>query len=146
MADEKDKKKRAGVGFLDRRGAQAIYRKLNEAHGDGTIANASVSKKEMAAANSNANIGPVDAPMPHVPHGTANALRLILAAWPVQTATVDLSFPMSNVRHANDSGMKRLTAICSLWVYSFLDIRRRTLPPQTGMLSNSNGSSVGRTS
>ena len=78
----------------------------------GTIANALVSKKEMAAANSNANIGPVDAPMPHVPQGTANALRLILADWPVQTATVDLSFQMFNVRHANEWAMWRNTATC----------------------------------
>jgi hypothetical protein len=56
--------------------------------------------------------GPVDAPMPHVPHGTANALRLILAAWPVQTATVDLSFQMSNVRHANEWATWRNTATC----------------------------------
>jgi hypothetical protein len=55
----------------------------------------------MAVANSNKNIGPVDAPIPHVPHGNDNALRLIQADWPVQTATVDLSFQMFNVRHAN---------------------------------------------
>jgi hypothetical protein len=78
----------------------------------GTIANVLVSKNEMAAANLNANIGPVDAPMPHVPQGTANALRLILAAWPVQTATVDLSFQMFSVRHANGWATWRNTATC----------------------------------
>ena len=71
----------------------------------GTIAPAPVSKTGMAAANSTETIGPVDALIPQVPHGNANALRLIQADWPVQTATVDLSFQMFNMRHANEWAM-----------------------------------------
>jgi hypothetical protein len=66
----------------------------------------------MAAANSTENIGPVGTLIPHVPHGIDNAPRLIQAVWPVRTATVDLSFQMFNVRHANGWAMWRNTVTC----------------------------------
>ena len=66
----------------------------------------------MAPANSTETIGPVDAMILHVPHGTDIALHPIQAAWPAWTATVDLSFQMFNVRHANGLATWRNTVTC----------------------------------
>ncbi len=67
----------------------------------GTIANAPVSKTGMAAGDLTENIGPVDALIPHAPHGNDITRQLIQAAWPVLTATVTPFCWMFNVRHAN---------------------------------------------